>query len=100
MAPPIGQGFAQVNLSVTLCNTPLGLTPLLIGLEFLNPDAGEVPLLLLPFMLSTGVHCTLVLTRLSHVIPPLSPGDRLVKVNGESVIGKTYSQVIGLIQNR
>lgn len=31
---------------------------------------------------------------------PLSPGDRLVKVNGESVIGKTYSQVIALIQNR
>lgn len=29
-----------------------------------------------------------------------SPGDRLVKVNGESVIGKTYSQVIALIQNR
>ncbi|NXC10600.1 RHG23 protein, partial [Orthonyx spaldingii] len=26
-------------------------------------------------------------------------GDRLVKVNGESIIGKTYSQVIGLIQN-
>ncbi|NWH53172.1 RHG23 protein, partial [Fregata magnificens] len=26
-------------------------------------------------------------------------GDRLVKVNGESVIGKTYSQVIALIQN-
>lgn len=32
--------------------------------------------------------------------PLLSPGDRLVKVNGESVIGKTYSQVIALIQNR
>jgi hypothetical protein len=31
---------------------------------------------------------------------PLSLGDRLVKVNGESIIGKTYSQVIGLIQNR
>lgn len=31
---------------------------------------------------------------------PSSPGDRLVKVNGESVIGKTYSQVIALIQNR
>ncbi|XP_051031261.1 rho GTPase-activating protein 23 isoform X3 [Phodopus roborovskii] len=29
----------------------------------------------------------------------LRTGDRLVKVNGESVIGKTYSQVIGLIQN-
>lgn len=29
-----------------------------------------------------------------------SPGDRLVKVNGESVLGKTYSQVIALIQNR
>lgn len=27
-------------------------------------------------------------------------GDRLVKVNGERVIGKTYSQVIALIQNR
>ena len=27
-------------------------------------------------------------------------GDRLVKVNGESVLGKTYSQVIALIQNR
>ncbi len=27
-------------------------------------------------------------------------GDRLVKVNAESIIGKTYSQVIGLIQNR
>ncbi|NXD71429.1 RHG23 protein, partial [Eolophus roseicapillus] len=26
-------------------------------------------------------------------------GDRLVKVNGESIIGKTYSQVIALIQN-
>lgn len=32
--------------------------------------------------------------------PTLSPGDRLVKVNGESVIGKTYSQVIALIQDR
>lgn len=30
----------------------------------------------------------------------LSTGDRIVKVNGESIIGKTYSQVIGLIQNR
>lgn len=29
-----------------------------------------------------------------------STGDRIVKVNGESIIGKTYSQVIGLIQNR
>ncbi|XP_060242830.1 rho GTPase-activating protein 23 isoform X3 [Meriones unguiculatus] len=29
----------------------------------------------------------------------LRTGDRLVKVNGESVIGKSYSQVIGLIQN-
>ncbi|KAL8176047.1 UNVERIFIED_CONTAM: hypothetical protein K2H54_019432 [Gekko kuhli] len=29
----------------------------------------------------------------------LRTGDRLVKVNGESIIGKTYSQVIGLIQN-
>lgn len=27
-------------------------------------------------------------------------GDRIIKVNGESVIGKTYSQVIALIQNR
>ncbi|XP_014834341.1 PREDICTED: rho GTPase-activating protein 23-like isoform X2 [Poecilia mexicana] len=26
-------------------------------------------------------------------------GDRLVKVNGESILGKTYSQVITLIQN-
>ncbi|KAK7901925.1 hypothetical protein WMY93_018694 [Mugilogobius chulae] len=26
-------------------------------------------------------------------------GDRLVKVNGESILGKTYSQVIALIQN-
>uniref|UniRef100_A0A8C9EH82 PDZ domain-containing protein n=1 Tax=Pavo cristatus TaxID=9049 RepID=A0A8C9EH82_PAVCR len=26
-------------------------------------------------------------------------GDRIIKVNGESVIGKTYSQVIALIQN-
>lgn len=32
--------------------------------------------------------------------PAPCPGDRLVKVNGESVIGKTYSQVIALIQNR
>uniref|UniRef100_A0A8C1UGB9 Rho GTPase activating protein 21b n=1 Tax=Cyprinus carpio TaxID=7962 RepID=A0A8C1UGB9_CYPCA len=29
----------------------------------------------------------------------LFTGDRIVKVNGESIIGKTYSQVIGLIQN-
>ncbi|XP_063107519.1 rho GTPase-activating protein 23 isoform X3 [Cavia porcellus] len=29
----------------------------------------------------------------------LRTGDRLVKVNGESVIGKTYSQVIALIQD-
>ncbi|XP_047215001.1 rho GTPase-activating protein 23-like isoform X2 [Girardinichthys multiradiatus] len=29
----------------------------------------------------------------------LCTGDRLVKVNGESVLGKTYSQVITLIQN-
>ncbi|XP_068434633.1 rho GTPase-activating protein 23 isoform X3 [Clinocottus analis] len=29
----------------------------------------------------------------------LCTGDRLVKVNGESVLGKTYSQVIALIQN-
>ncbi|KAG9276785.1 rho GTPase-activating protein 21-like [Astyanax mexicanus] len=29
-----------------------------------------------------------------------SSGDRIVKVNGESIIGKTYSQVIALIQNR
>lgn len=31
---------------------------------------------------------------------PMLAGDRLVKVNGERVIGKTYSQVIALIQNR
>lgn len=32
---------------------------------------------------------------------PFQPaGDRIVKVNGESIIGKTYSQVIALIQNR
>nr|XP_021325906.1 rho GTPase-activating protein 21-like [Danio rerio] len=30
----------------------------------------------------------------------ISRGDRIVKVNGESIIGKTYSQVIALIQNR
>ncbi|TRY66111.1 hypothetical protein DNTS_035595, partial [Danionella cerebrum] len=29
----------------------------------------------------------------------LCTGDRIVKVNSESIIGKTYSQVIGLIQN-
>ncbi|XP_047465069.1 rho GTPase-activating protein 23-like isoform X2 [Mugil cephalus] len=29
----------------------------------------------------------------------LRTGDRLVKVNGESILGKTYSQVITLIQN-
>ncbi|XP_064421687.1 rho GTPase-activating protein 23 [Latimeria chalumnae] len=29
----------------------------------------------------------------------LRTGDRLIKVNGESIIGKTYSQVIALIQN-
>ncbi|XP_041577367.2 rho GTPase-activating protein 23 isoform X4 [Taeniopygia guttata] len=29
----------------------------------------------------------------------LRAGDRLVKVNGESIIGRTYSQVIALIQN-
>ncbi|XP_064380739.1 rho GTPase-activating protein 23 isoform X2 [Dromaius novaehollandiae] len=29
----------------------------------------------------------------------LRTGDRLVRVNGESIIGKTYSQVIALIQN-
>uniref|UniRef100_A0A3Q2Y826 Rho GTPase activating protein 23b n=1 Tax=Hippocampus comes TaxID=109280 RepID=A0A3Q2Y826_HIPCM len=29
----------------------------------------------------------------------LCTGDRLVKVNGESILGKTYSQVIRLIQN-
>ncbi|XP_078519566.1 rho GTPase-activating protein 21 isoform X1 [Lissotriton helveticus] len=29
----------------------------------------------------------------------LCTGDRIIKVNGESVIGKTYSQVISLIQN-
>ncbi|KAJ8012089.1 hypothetical protein DPEC_G00065060 [Dallia pectoralis] len=29
----------------------------------------------------------------------LCTGDRIVKVNGASIIGKTYSQVIGLIQN-
>ncbi|XP_023134488.2 rho GTPase-activating protein 23 isoform X4 [Amphiprion ocellaris] len=29
----------------------------------------------------------------------LCTGDRLVKVNGESILGKTYSQVIALIQN-
>uniref|UniRef100_A0A8C8VE23 Rho GTPase activating protein 23 n=1 Tax=Pelusios castaneus TaxID=367368 RepID=A0A8C8VE23_9SAUR len=29
----------------------------------------------------------------------LRTGDRLVKVNGESIVGKTYSQVIALIQN-
>ncbi|XP_031456502.1 rho GTPase-activating protein 23 [Phasianus colchicus] len=29
----------------------------------------------------------------------LRTGDRLVKVNGDSIIGKTYSQVIALIQN-
>lgn len=29
----------------------------------------------------------------------LCTGDRLIKVNGESIIGKTYSQVIALIQN-
>lgn len=34
------------------------------------------------------------------VFSPRSAGDRLVKVNGESIIGKTYSQVIALIQNR
>lgn len=34
-----------------------------------------------------------------NLFPP-SAGDRLVKVNGESIIGKTYSQVIALIQNR
>ncbi|GAA6078025.1 rho GTPase-activating protein 21-like, partial [Tachysurus ichikawai] len=29
----------------------------------------------------------------------LCTGDRIVKVNGESIIGKTYSQVIALIQD-
>ena len=30
----------------------------------------------------------------------LRTGDRIVSVNGESVTGKTYSQVIALIQSR
>ncbi len=29
----------------------------------------------------------------------LHKGDRIVSVNGETVTGKTYSQVIGLIQS-
>ncbi|EHB11926.1 Rho GTPase-activating protein 21 [Heterocephalus glaber] len=29
----------------------------------------------------------------------LCTGDRIIEVNGESVIGKTYSQVMALIQN-
>lgn len=33
-------------------------------------------------------------------VPLCLPGDRLVKVNGQSILGKTYSQVIALIQNR
>lgn len=65
----------------------------------MNPDAEEVPLLSLSFMLGAGVPSTHALD--SDMWPhSLSLGDRLVKVNGESVIGKTYSQVIGLIQNR
>lgn len=36
----------------------------------------------------------------SLFVPFDPPGDRIVKVNGESIIGKTYSQVIALIQNR
>ncbi|KAM9656945.1 rho GTPase-activating protein 23 isoform 3-T3 [Morphnus guianensis] len=39
------------------------------------------------------------LTCSDTVFSPCSAGDRLVKVNGESIIGKTYSQVIALIQN-
>lgn len=30
----------------------------------------------------------------------LCPGDRLVKVNGQNILGKTYSQVMMLIQHR
>lgn len=37
---------------------------------------------------------------LSFILFLFCPGDRIVKVNGESIIGKTYSQVIALIQNR
>lgn len=43
------------------------------------------------------------ITELQHLVPflfLLPTGDRIVKVNGESIIGKTYSQVIALIQNR
>lgn len=40
------------------------------------------------------------LDKLISVITFSSTGDRIIKVNGESVIGKTYSQVIALIQNR
>lgn len=47
---PAHRAGLRTGESVTLCNTPLGLTSLLIGLEFMNPDAGEVPLLSLPFM--------------------------------------------------
>lgn len=38
--------------------------------------------------------------RVVSFVPFDPPGDRIVKVNGESIIGKTYSQVIALIQNR
>uniref|UniRef100_A0A8C1WJT9 Rho GTPase activating protein 21a n=1 Tax=Cyprinus carpio TaxID=7962 RepID=A0A8C1WJT9_CYPCA len=36
---------------------------------------------------------------LIHFLFLFPTGDRIVKVNGESIIGKTYSQVIALIQN-
>lgn len=70
--------------------------------EFWDPGVGEVPVPHChPYVvqgLSDGAMDTLWPAHLGPC--PLSPGDRLVKVNGESVIGKTYSQVIALIQNR
>lgn len=62
----------------------------------------------LQFQREPGCYCSAVNWRHSDyrlfniTCHPVSlyPGDRIVKVNGESIIGKTYSQVISLIQNR
>ena len=82
-------GFPQIRLAFGSPRLPL---PLARALAVFKPCCEQ------PWGQPSATSS--LLTHGDTVFSSCSAGDRLVKVNGESIIGKTYSQVIALIQNR
>lgn len=104
-APYLQLTYGQQNLTnttpgqcCTVCSAVTSaLVPPLISLNAVLQNVNISFLFYAPLVLNC---CSRILTIISLSLSLLCLGDRLVKVNGQNILGKTYSQVMMLIQCR